>query len=155
MDLDIRLNELSHSLDYLLAIRYSSYSFFLLVQYVCAICLSPTRFVSECPATHRFLEYMYKQANQDQTQMTYRLGNNPYFNAYNSDWGAQPKFLWKPQLVVIPITQGPTFMDASYCNMPYPQHQSSPTNYDLIFKERFQQELDRIELLENATISYV
>ena len=43
------------------------------------------------------------------------------------------------------MTQRPTFMDVPYCDMPYPQHQPSPTNCDPTFEERIQQALGGIE----------
>ena len=51
--------------------------------------------MSECPVAHQFFESMYEQVYQDQTYKAYRPENNPYFNAYNSDWGAPPNFFMK------------------------------------------------------------
>ena len=48
--------------------------------------------------------------------------------------------------MVILVTQRSTFVDAPYCDMPYPHNQLSPINDDSIFEERFQQALDMIEL---------
>ena len=43
------------------------------------------------------------------------------------------------------MTQRSTFMDAPYYDMPHPQDQPPPINYDQTFEEEFQQALDRIE----------
>ena len=67
MDIHSKIDELSQKLDRLLNTGHSS----ILpnpVQDVCALCASPTHFVSECPTAPQFSEFVHEQVQQAQAQ---------------------------------------------------------------------------------------
>ena len=50
-------------------------------QGVCALCFSPTYFVSNCPAASQFPEFVQEQVNA--VQGFSKLGNDPFSNTFN------------------------------------------------------------------------
>ena len=94
---------------------------------------------------HQFFEFTYEQVHQDQTQIVYESKNNPFFNDYNPSWGVQSNFSWNPHPMGTLTTQGSTFVEASYYDLPYSQYQPSPTIYSPSFEEKVLQVLDKIK----------
>ena len=91
MDIHSKVDELSQKLDHLLNIGYSS-TLPNLVQDICALCASPSHFISECPTTPHSPEFVCEQVQQAQTQQACRLENDPYLNTYNPSWRNHPNF---------------------------------------------------------------
>ena len=66
MDIHSKVDELSQKLDRLLNTGHSS-TLPNPVQDVCALCTSPTHFISECSTAPQFSEFVHEQVQQAQT----------------------------------------------------------------------------------------
>ena len=101
--------------------------------------MSPTHFVSECPAIYQFFESSYDPPYQ--TNMAYRPGENSHRNNYNPGWRAQPDLSWQSYQVVTPVPQRTLFIDVPYYDQPNPYYQSDPyyhlfSTYNSSFEEK-------------------
>ncbi|XP_058217337.1 uncharacterized protein LOC131328408 [Rhododendron vialii] len=122
-------------------------------QEACAICSSPTHFVSECHMASQFPEFVQEHVNA--AQGFARPGNDPYSNTYNPGWRNHPNFSWKqqapsnspapPQRPMFTNSANPSAHHPTQSLQPYQYHNTPSPQRNSDFEDKVLQALQGLE----------